>query len=409
MKPLGSEKLTGDEKIQRIIEIANFGSKSSKLNETKTEYSKNAVDGNTYAIVKENDGYYVKVGLNETTLDYVDGMLNRNRYRFNSYAGALKKINLMLKPLNEQFNEGKEDPVLNETKFVLKKPAAEPTPEPIMVDEPEMEIEPMNTEPEMGSEEEFDVEGLGDEVSDESEIGDEPTEDLGIGDDDGKLKKVQKLTGKLGQALREMKVDLDSSDIKYVLNSIISAVDLSRLDEEDLSDVMTNFEELENFEIESDEESSMDSEEIGLDDEEMDFDMEGLDDEMDETPIADLGELLDIESDEIVESDLDEGAFMDGLSKLGGKFVKYYATNPEGRKQINSFASQAVSKGTDKIAGELDKSDSVDTTGKLSSVLKDINPTHDNIDALGKMIFGDLNETDMDTKIDNVLGKYFVD
>ena len=96
MKPIGSEKLTGMDKIQRIIEIANYGNASGNVTESTTEYTKHAVDGNTYAIVKEKDGYYVKVGLNESSLDYVDGILNKNKNRFSSYSGALKKINLMI-------------------------------------------------------------------------------------------------------------------------------------------------------------------------------------------------------------------------------------------------------------------------------------------------------------------------
>ena len=64
MKPLGSEKLTGQDKIQRMIEIANYKTTDHSVNESTTEYTKYAVDGNTYAIVKENDGYYVKTGLN---------------------------------------------------------------------------------------------------------------------------------------------------------------------------------------------------------------------------------------------------------------------------------------------------------------------------------------------------------
>ena len=181
MKPIGSEKLTGMEKIQRIIEIANYGTQKTNVNESTTEYSKMAVDGNTYAIVKEKDGYYVKVGLNESTLDYVGGILNKGRNRFDSYSGALKKINLMLKPLNEEFNEGKEDPVLNEKKYVLKKPEAP-------VAEPEMEMPA--AEPEVSAEPSMDVDlDMGDEAPSaepemDMEMGDEePEMDMEMGDE----------------------------------------------------------------------------------------------------------------------------------------------------------------------------------------------------------------------------------
>ena len=421
MKPLGSEKLTGEDKIKRIIEIAQY--KTNNVNESvsKTQYTKNAVDGNTYAIVKENDGYHVMVGLNESELDYVDGILNKNKYRFNSYAGALKKINLMLKPINETYNDGNEDPVLNEKKFVLKKPVeSEPEMEAPVMDEPEMDAPAMDA-PEMEDEGDMDFGGLGDdmdldvdadleddmEVSDEESLGGEESEEGG-----DKLKTVQKLTGKLGQKLREMKIDLESSDIKYVLNSIISAIDLSKLSEEDLDDVMTNFEELENFEIEGDGEEGMEDfsgeEEPMTDDEDFISDEDLLGKEMEE-PEGDLAELFNSVEEETNESDLDEGAFLKGLTSLGGKFVDYYKNNPEARKVVNSFAKNAVSKGTDMAAGELDKSDSVDKSGKISKALKGMNPSDDNIDALGKMIFGDLNEDDVNKKIDDVLGKYFLD
>ena len=55
---------------------------------------------------------------------------------------------------------------------------------------------------------------------------------------EGFMKPIQKLTGKLGQKLRDLEEELGSaSDIKYVLNSIISLVDLDNLDEEDREDV----------------------------------------------------------------------------------------------------------------------------------------------------------------------------
>ena len=40
------------------------------------------------------------------------------------------------------------------------------------------------------------------------------------------IKSIQKLTGKLGQKMREYEDDMDSDMIKYVLNSVIAAVGL---------------------------------------------------------------------------------------------------------------------------------------------------------------------------------------
>ena len=108
-----------------------------------------------------------------------------------------------------------------------------------------------------------------------------------------------------------------------------------------------------------------------------------------------------------LEMDLDEGAFMDGLKTLGSKFLTYYKENPEARKMVHDLGAKAVSKGTNKIADKLDKSDTIDTDGTFSKKLKNVNPTDSEIDKLGNLIFGDLSESEVSTKIDNVLGKYF--
>ena len=52
------------------------------------------------------------------------------------------------------------------------------------------------------------------------------------------VKSIQKLTGKLGQKMRELEDEIDSDTIKYVLNSIISAIDLDQLDDEDREDIV---------------------------------------------------------------------------------------------------------------------------------------------------------------------------
>ena len=56
------------------------------------------------------------------------------------------------------------------------------------------------------------------------------------------VKSIQKLTGKLGQKMREYEDDMDSDMIKYVLNSVIAAVDLEELDDEDRDDIISRLE-----------------------------------------------------------------------------------------------------------------------------------------------------------------------
>ena len=60
LKPIGSEKLPLDQKIQRIMEIANYGV-APKVDTHKTaslEYNVTAADGNKYGIIRENNKYY---------------------------------------------------------------------------------------------------------------------------------------------------------------------------------------------------------------------------------------------------------------------------------------------------------------------------------------------------------------
>ena len=128
LKAIGSEKLTGQDKIKRIMEIATYGesSKNTDYHTSTNSFSKRAADGVLYAIVQEKDGYYVKSGLNESELDYVNGLANKRRNRYRSYSAALKRINLMLKPINEQYNSGHGDSLYEqaeEEKVVIKTPA----------------------------------------------------------------------------------------------------------------------------------------------------------------------------------------------------------------------------------------------------------------------------------------------
>ena len=93
LNPIGSEKLQGDSKIRRILEIARYNETTQNLNENKSDYTIQLADGNVYGIVHEKSGYIVKRGINESELEYINPMKNRKYYR--SYSQAMKKINLM--------------------------------------------------------------------------------------------------------------------------------------------------------------------------------------------------------------------------------------------------------------------------------------------------------------------------
>ena len=297
LKALGSEKLQGMDKIRRILEIAHYNEKPKEyINENETlNYTITLADGYTYGIVKEKLGYIIKKGINESILDYSDPI--RQRKYFDSYSQAMKKLNLHAKEMNRIYENEEEIPLIGEQtapkkKFVLKSPkpatepaaeepapaaappppapeeSAPPTPEPTGMEGemppaeggPEMggEMPPMGEEPTgmegemppMGGEEE----PMGGEMppmgGEEEPMGGMP--DMGgEGEEGGSFKTIQRLTGKLSQKLRAFNNQdedgLDSQDIKYVINMVLSALDLEKLDEDDKEDILSKFEEVDMY------------------------------------------------------------------------------------------------------------------------------------------------------------------
>ena len=268
LKALGSEKLQGTDKLRRIMEIARYNEtpKQNINNLQTTNYTVQLSDGFTYGIVKEKSGYIIKKGINESSLGYSEPM--QQRKYFKSYSEAIKKLNLSAVEINRVNNHLSEIKLLGEQpelkkKFVLKTPkSTTPTPEgdiPPPVEDipspegdipaPEGDIPPPEAAPE------------GDIPPPEGDIpapeGDIPPpveddmdtlpEDMPEDDDDEKeipaLKSIQRLTGKLSQKIRafDKEKGLDSQDIKYVMNSIISAMDLDNLDEDDKDDILSKF------------------------------------------------------------------------------------------------------------------------------------------------------------------------
>ena len=116
IKPIGSEKLEGMDKLRRIMEIARFNENiPQSINETKsTEYKISLADGNTYEIAKERQGYIIKKAINESEADYIDPMQNRKYY--SSYSQALKRLNFMTKEINTLYENEEGTPLLGEQK-----------------------------------------------------------------------------------------------------------------------------------------------------------------------------------------------------------------------------------------------------------------------------------------------------
>ena len=257
LKPIGSEKLTGQDKIRRIMEIARFNEViPEKINETaKKEYSVNLADGHDYQIVREKQGYVIKKTISESETEYVEPMKNRKYY--SSYSQAFKRMNLLAGELN-RLNENEEGVSLygEQKKFVLKtpKPAPEEVPAPAAevpmapppVPSPELPPSPMGEVPPTEGGEEL---PMGDDLGMEPE-----SEDMGMDSEEGQdmeervtFKSIQKLTGKLTQKIRTLDNEegMTSENIKYVINMVLSSLDLKNLSEEDKEDIMSKFEEAE--------------------------------------------------------------------------------------------------------------------------------------------------------------------
>jgi len=244
LKAIGSEKLEGADKLKRIMEIATYRMPSTSINESGTEYSINLADGMKYHIVKEKQGYIIKKGLNESTLDYMEPM--KNRKYFSSYSQALRKLNLIIKETSELHGETEEVKLFGEQKkFVLKTPTA-PAPEmealavpaePAPLPEPEL--------PMAGDEGDMDMDL---DLSMDAEVpAEEPMDMEQDAEEKVSFKLIQKLTGKLTQKMRalESQDGMTSEDIKYVINMVLSAVDLTKLEPEDMEDIMAKFEDVE--------------------------------------------------------------------------------------------------------------------------------------------------------------------
>jgi hypothetical protein len=320
LKPLGSEKLTGQDKIKRIMEIARFNEViPSTINETsRSEYSISLADGNTYEIVKERQGYIIKKTISESETEYIEPMKNRKYY--SSYSQAFKRLNLVAGELN-RINENEEGVSFfgEQKKFTLKtpKPAAEPMPAaevpatPPAVPAPALPPSP-NAEIPDGDELGMDMGDMG--MAPDAEVDVDATMDVEapeMGDTEQvTFKTIQKLTGKLTQKIRTLDADqgMTSEDIKYVINMVLSSLDLKTLTEEDREDILSKFDE--------------ESEDLGGDD------MGGLD-MTDDSEVEDIQADMDVpvEGYEMEEGGYGNGAIIDsifGESTVDKVISKYF-------------------------------------------------------------------------------------
>jgi hypothetical protein len=302
------------------------------INETaKSEYSVSLADGNKYEIVRERQGYIIKKTISESETEYIEPMKNRKYY--SSYSQAFKRLNLVAGELN-RLNENEEGISLygEQKKFTLKTPKPAPAPEvpmappaaPPAVPAPELPPSPMDGGEDMGMED-MGMEDM--DVETDVEI-EEPTGDEG---DTVTFKTIQKLTGKLTQKIRTLdsQEGMTSEDIKYVINMVLSSLELSSLSEEDKEDIMSKFEE------------------DDMEGEDMSDDMGG-EDMTDDTEVEDIQADMDVPVEsEMEEMDYGNGSIFDsifGESKVDKVISKYFEVSKKEIREGKEKQIQEVSK-----------------------------------------------------------------
>jgi hypothetical protein len=246
----------------------------------------------------------------------------KNRKYYSSYSQALKRLNLVAGELN-RVNENEEEVSLygEQKRFTLKtpKPAAEPMPAPVAevpsvppaVPSPALPPSP-NAEMPAGDELGMDMGDMG--MAPDAEVDVNATMDVEtpeMGDEEQvTFKTIQKLTGKLTQKIRTLDTDqgMTSEDIKYVINMVLSSLDLKTLTEEDREDILSKFDD--------------EAEDLGGDD------MGGLD-MTDDSEVEDIQADMDIpvEGYEMEEGGYGNGAIFDsifGESTVDKVISKYF-------------------------------------------------------------------------------------
>jgi hypothetical protein len=354
LKAIGSEKLTGQNKLNRIMEIARFNEViPSKVNETSnSEYTISLADGYKYEIVKERQGYIIKKNINESEADYIEPMKNRKYY--SSYSQALKRLNLLTKEVN-RLTENEEGTSLfgEQKKFTLKLPAPAPAPEVVAAPPAEPPAVPspeLPPSPDMGADMGADMEGEDVNVDMNADMGGEDVNvDMGVdaGSEDAEeqvtFKTIQKLTGKLTQKIRTLDNEegMTSEDVKYVINMVLSSLDLKSLSEEDKDDIMSKFDEAEEREEGGDD---MGGEEM-----------------TDDSEVEDIQADMDVPIEGAEMAEYGNGAIMDSIfkeSKVDKVISKYFeVTKQEIRESANKNAQKQI-----KIKSDVKK--------KMDSVIK---------------------------------------
>lgn len=236
------DKITEEDKLQRLKELAGIKLTEEKHNNTFStiNYTRKIGD-TTYGVVKEHGSYYIKKTdsdlVTESTLSYIGGLENKNQYKYNSYADALKNLNMIHITINESksnhINERLEKDIQPEQPQNEMPPAPEQNAAPQVqapAPEPASEAPMSQGEPEG----ETSVEQPASEAPAE-ENPEPPEEDNEFGEKDNEGDSVEHYLGKTTAAIRKIPVeDFSEERIKSIMNTIISSLPLDKLSPEDL-------------------------------------------------------------------------------------------------------------------------------------------------------------------------------
>ena len=301
--------------------------------------------------------------------EYSGGIKNKYDERYHSYAEALKHLNMKFDMLNESYgietgtnlfeSDGVEVKEANASGLVKIKEVeiVEPVEEvkeeegpEIIADEDSIDEKtvikvdaPAPPPVEAPVEDEVEVDEFSMEDEGEDPFGDEDMEGDEDMDEEGDetTKKIQKYTGKIGQLLRD-KDEPDAELDKYVINSIISAIDWDEIPDEDVEDIIAK------IEGEDEEDGEGDEFETGGDEEVVDLDSE---EGGDEDPFGDEGgeELAESE----VEYEDDKHIVIVKDEKEDGKEEEVKESRVFSKKQLmESFLKNTTKKSLKKVLKE---------------------------------------------------------
>ena len=305
--------------------------------------------------------------------DYIGGLENKFSEAYNSYAAVTKQLNLKFDMLNESLGIKSHNNILESDGiaaagygFVIEEEVVEEQ-EGTWDDDEEMGEEDLVSEEEIEEgnafsgaladakekgEDSFEVDGKTYQVKEEEEKLEEKTvlkvdapapaepemeepiedevsmeddmespvdggmdmEEPAMDDEEDSTKKIQKLTGKIGQSIRELD-EPDAELEKYVINSVISALHLDEFSDEDIEDIISKLEgEEEEDEAEAAEAGEMDMEEPSMEEEPSEEEVEGEEMEVAESVTYTKSQLVESLTKKLVKESIEEHHMGDSSS-----------------------------------------------------------------------------------------------